>query len=90
VSTFSREVRGLLDSPVDDAGPSTAIRPGVEDAGSSTAHPASQFWQAALAAVRQHARALAGAPLPDLTPDTPIADLGLDSLQRLDLVASMS
>jgi len=77
-------------SPVDDAGPSAAIRPGVEDAGgSSTAHPASQFWQAALAAVRQHARALAGAPLPDLTPDTPIAALGLDSLQRLDLVATL-
>jgi len=76
-------------SPVDDAGPSTSIRPGVENAGSSTAQPASQFWQAALAAVRQHARALAGAPLPDLTPDTPIADLGLDSLQRLDLVATL-
>ena len=51
--------------------------------------PCSQFWQAALAAVRQHARALAGAPLPDLTPDTPIAALGLDSLQRLDLVATL-
>ena len=76
-------------SPVDDAGPSLAIRPGVEGAGSSTAHPGSQFWQAALAAVRQHARALAGAPLPDLTPDTPIAALGLDSLQRLDLVATL-
>lgn len=76
-------------SPVDDAGPSAAIRPGVEAAGSFKAPPASQVWQAALAAVRQHARALAGAPLPDLTPDTPIADLGLDSLQRLDLVATL-
>ena len=76
-------------SPVDDAGPSAAIRPGVEHAGSSTASPAFQVWQAALAAVRHHARALAGAPLPDLTPDTPIADLGLDSLQRLDLVATL-
>ena len=76
-------------SPVDDAGPSAAMLPGVDNAGSSTAPPGSQFWQAALAAVRQHARALAGAPLPDLTPDTPIADLGLDSLQRLDLVATL-
>jgi 8-amino-7-oxononanoate synthase len=75
--------------PVDDAGPSAATRPGAEDARPSTAHPASHFWQAALAAVRQHARAVAGAALPDLTPDTPLADLGLDSLQRLDLVATL-
>ena len=80
------EHRGL---PVDDAGPSAATRPGAEDARPSTAHPASHFWQAALAAVRQHARAVAGAALPDLTPDTPLADLGLDSLQRLDLVATL-
>jgi 8-amino-7-oxononanoate synthase len=75
--------------PVDNAGPSAAIHPGAEDAGSSTEHPAPQAWQAALAAVRQHARALAGAALPDLTPDTPLAALGLDSLQRLSLVASL-
>lgn len=80
------EHRGL---PVDDAGPSAATRPGAEDARLSTAHAASHFWQAALAAVRQHARAVAGAALPDLTPDTPLADLGLDSLQRLDLVATL-
>ena len=75
--------------PVDNAGPSGAIRPGAEDAGFSTAHPAPHFWQAALAAVRQHARALTGAALPDLTPDTPLAALGLDSLQSLDLVARL-
>ena len=38
-------------------------------------------------AVCQHARALSGAALPDLTLDTPIVVLGLDSLQRLGLVA---
>ena len=75
--------------PVDPAGPSAVLRPGAEDAGSSPAHPASRSWQAALAAVRQHARALAGAALPDLTPDTPLAALGLDSLQRLSLVANL-
>ena len=75
--------------PVDHAGPSAAIRPGAEDAGSSPVHPASHSWQAALAAVRQHARALAGAALPNLTPDTPLAALGLDSLQRLSLAANL-
>jgi len=75
--------------PVDNAGPGVAIRPGAEDAGSSTAHPAPHSWQAALAAVSQHARALAGAALPDLTLDTPLAALGLDSLQSLDLVARL-
>ena len=80
------EHRGL---PVDDAGPGAAIRPGAEDAGSSTAHPAPHSWQVALDAVRQHARALAGAALPDLTPDTPLAALGLDSLQRLSLAANL-
>ena len=76
-------------SPVGNAGPSAAIRPGAEDAGSSTAHPAPHSRQAALAAVRQHASALTGAPLPDLTPDTPLTALGLDSLQRLDLAARL-
>ncbi|MGZ9057584.1 AMP-binding protein, partial [Methylomagnum sp.] len=75
--------------PVDPAGPSAVLRPGAEDAAASPAHPASHSWQAALAAVRQHARALAGAALPDLTPDTPLAALGLDSLQRLSLVANL-
>ena len=75
--------------PVDNAGPGAAIRPGAEDAGSSTAHPAPHSWQTALAAVSQHARALAGAALPDLTLDTPLAALGLDSLQSLDLVARL-
>jgi len=80
------EHRGL---PVDNAGPGAAIRPGAEDAGSSTARPAPHSWQVAMAAVRQHVRALAGAALPDLTPDTPLAALGLDSLQRLSLAANL-
>jgi 8-amino-7-oxononanoate synthase len=53
------------------------VRPGTEDAG------------AAFAAVCQHARALAGAALPNLTPDTPLTTLGLDSLQRLGLAAAL-
>ena len=44
---------------------------------------------AAFSAVCQHARAIANAPLPDLMPDMPLNVLGLDSLQRLELVASL-
>ena len=44
---------------------------------------------AAFSAVCQHARAIANAPLPDLTPDMSLNVLGLDSLQRLELVASL-
>lgn len=75
--------------PTGNAGPSPAIRPTAEHAGASTARLVPRSWQAALAAVRQHAGALTGTALPDLTPDTPLAALGLDSLQRLDLVARM-
>jgi 8-amino-7-oxononanoate synthase len=81
------EHRGLL---VESADPGAAVRPGAEDAGASLAHPAPHASQAAaLAAVLQHARALAGAALPDLTPDTPLTALGLDSLQRLGLAAAL-
>ena len=75
--------------PADHAAPGATVHSAAEDAGSSAAHPASHSWQAALAAVCQHARALAGAALPDLTPDTPLAVLGLDSLQRVDLVSKL-
>lgn len=75
--------------PAETAGPSTTIRPTDEHAGASKARLVPRSWQAALAAVRQHAGALTGAALHDLTPDTPLAALGLDSLQRLDLVARM-
>ena len=75
--------------PVDNAGPSATLRPGVENARSSTAYPSSHSWQAALAAVREHSRAMVGPALPDLTPDTPLTALGLDSLQSLDLLARL-
>lgn len=43
----------------------------------------------AFAVVCQHARTLAGAALPELTPETPVHVLGLDSLQRLELIAAI-
>jgi 8-amino-7-oxononanoate synthase len=44
---------------------------------------------AALAAVCQHALAMSGTVLADVTPETSIAALGLDSLQRVELVAAL-
>jgi 8-amino-7-oxononanoate synthase len=44
---------------------------------------------AAFAAVCQHALALSGTGLADVTPETPISALGLDSLQRVELVAAL-
>ena len=44
---------------------------------------------AALAAVCQHALAMSGTALADVTPETSIAALGLDSLQRVELVAAL-
>lgn len=75
--------------PIGGADPSAAIRPVAEDAGAAVAGLVPRSLQAALDAVRQHAGALTGAVLPDLTLETPLAALGLDSLQRLDLVARM-
>jgi 8-amino-7-oxononanoate synthase len=61
---------------------------GAKDAEPSSGYPAPHTSHApALAAVRQHARALAGTALPELTPEMPLASLGLDSLQRLELAA---
>jgi 8-amino-7-oxononanoate synthase len=63
---------------------------GDKDAGPSCGHPAPQTSHAAaLAAIRQHACALAGAALPELTPEMPLTALGLDSLQRLELAAML-
>ena len=63
---------------------------GTEDARASLADLAPRSSPAnAFAAVCQHARALAGAALPDLTPDTPLTALGLDSLQRVELAAAL-
>ncbi len=44
---------------------------------------------AVLAAVCQHALALGGAALADVTPHTPLTALGLDSLQRVELAATL-
>ena len=79
------ECRGPL---VEGADPGTVASPGAKDAGPSPGHPAPHTSHAAaLAAVRQHACALAGAALPELTPEMPLTALGLDSLQRLELAA---
>jgi 8-amino-7-oxononanoate synthase len=51
--------------------------------------PAPSAESAALAAVCQHALAMSGTGLADVTPETPIAALGLDSLQRVELVAAL-
>ena len=44
---------------------------------------------AAFATVCQHALAMAGTGLADVTPETPVAALGLDSLQHVELVAAL-
>ncbi len=75
---------------VENADPSGTVSPGIKGTDSSipnSAHPSSQ--SSAFAAVCRHARSLAGAALPDLTANTPITALGLDSLQRLGLVAAI-
>ena len=51
--------------------------------------PAPLAQSAALAAVCQHALAMSGTVLADVTPETSIAALGLDSLQRVELVAAL-
>ena len=51
--------------------------------------PALPAQSAALAAVCQHALAMSGTVLADVTPETPIDALGLDSLQRVELVAAL-
>lgn len=43
----------------------------------------------AFAAVCQHALAMSGTGLADVSPDTPLEALGLDSLQRVELVAAL-
>ncbi len=43
----------------------------------------------AFAAVCQHALALSGTGLAEMSPDTPLETLGLDSLQRVELVAAL-
>jgi 8-amino-7-oxononanoate synthase len=55
----------------------------------SASPPAPPALSAALAAVCQHALAMSGTVLADVTPDTPIEALGLDSLQRVELIAAL-
>ena len=81
------EYSGLM---VENADPGNAISPGTQSTDSSIPHSAPHSSQSsAFDAICRHARTLAGAALPDLTPNTPIITLGLDSLQRLELVAAM-
>ena len=69
---------------------SVSVNRNAEHVGSSISNHAVNCAQpAAFSAVCQHARAIANAPLPDLMPDMPLNVLGLDSLQRLELVASL-
>ncbi len=67
------EIKALAGHNTDEATPCAAAMP----AGS------------ALATIYQHALSLAGASLGDVTPQTPLSSLGLDSLQRLELLASL-
>jgi 8-amino-7-oxononanoate synthase len=67
--------------------------PRVKGMDLSISHPAPPSPQSTVfAAMRLHAGALAsaaGVTLPDLTPDTPLAALGLDSLQRVEFMAAL-
>ena len=81
------EYSGLM---AENADPCETISPDIKGTNSSIPPPAQHSSQSsAFTAVCQHARALAGAALPDLTPNTPIITLGLDSLQRVGLVAAI-
>ena len=51
--------------------------------------PAPPAESAALAAICQHALSMSGTGLADVAPETPIEALGLDSLQRMELVAAL-
>ncbi len=62
----------------------------VGDSTSAIRYPTPQSSQSVvLATVLQHAVALGGAALSDVTPDTPLTALGLDSLQRVELAAML-
>ncbi len=73
------------------AGELQAARPAprASDACLAPARRAAPRQSAALAAVCQHALAMSGTGLADVTPETPIDALGLDSLQRVELVAAL-
>ncbi|MCE9592176.1 MAG: aminotransferase class I/II-fold pyridoxal phosphate-dependent enzyme [Planctomycetes bacterium] len=75
------------------AGAAAAVSPTGSCSNEGTTHtppPAQHISQSTvLAAVCQHAIALGGAALSDVTPDTPLTALGLDSLQRVELAAML-
>ena len=70
--------------------PETPSRSQVSAAASSLAHhvPSSPL-SSVLGTVCQYAIVLGGAALSDVTPDTPLSALGLDSLQRVELAAML-
>jgi len=78
---------------VESTGATAAVTPGspgVCGAALSIAHAAPHFPQSfVLATVCQHALAIGGAALSEVTPDTPLTALGLDSLQRVELAATL-
>ncbi len=80
------EYNGLM---VENADPCDTISPGIKGTDSSVPHPHHSSQSSAFTAVCQHAHALAGAALSELTPNTPIIALGLDSLQHLELIAAI-
>lgn len=93
---LARELKAVAEHrgvAIGSTGATAAVTPGstgICGAALSTAHPASHSSQSfVLAAVCQHALALGGAALSDVTPDTPLTALGLDSLQRVELAATL-
>jgi len=66
------------------------IKPLAQYRGQSrSAPPHPPAHSTAFAAVCQHALAMSGETLADVTPETSISSLGLDSLQRVELVAAL-
>ena len=65
--------------------PGSSLPPAVSGALSPPTQPPSALF----AAVCQHALAISGTGLADVLPETPLAELGLDSLQRVELVAAL-
>jgi 8-amino-7-oxononanoate synthase len=83
------ELHALTKDPSAGVG-STGAAAGVCGVASSVELPASRSPQSIIfATVCQHALALSSAALSDVTPDTPLTALGLDSLQRVELAAAL-
>ncbi|MGD0463707.1 MAG: aminotransferase class I/II-fold pyridoxal phosphate-dependent enzyme [Tepidisphaeraceae bacterium] len=92
---LARELKALAEDSsvtVQSAGATAAVTQGNPGGGvaCSIGHPAPHSEQSfVLATVCQHALAIGGAALSDVTPDTPLTALGLDSLQRVELAARL-